>query len=262
MGADAAGKPAVRRVSATYWFNAEAVLAKVRAGLEDGLDEAAERIAANARQRAPIRKVFKEKRGFRFKTRALTAQEQSVSTRLRNEYYGALGMAAPTVSAKYNRVQLPSRKSANTLAKTRADRQLGTIARGRFTGANGATRFFARSTGTFNYEPGAAVKARMTRRGINEVRTGSAVHIAETGKGFKSVQVGGALKASIDTEPVRETGTGVEAVVAAKIRYAKFVEFPTIHNRAQPFLLPALKDEQRTFTKDVASSIRRSLGGG
>jgi hypothetical protein len=248
-------------VSATFWFDAASVLERVRAGLEEGLNEAAERIAGNARQRAPIRKVFKEKRGFRFKTRALTAQEHAVSTRLRTEYYGALGMAAPEISAKYNRVRLPSRQSANTLAHSREARQLGTVARGRFTGIGGTTRSFSHRTGSFHYEPGGSLRPKLTSRGLNDIRSGRGVHTYETGKGFQGVQAGGALKASIDTDPARETGTGVEAVVAARIRYAKFVEFPTIHNRAQPFLLPALKDEQRTFTKDVASSIRRSLGG-
>jgi hypothetical protein len=249
-------------VGATYWFNASRVIDKVRDALEDELDEAAHRIAADARQRAPIRKVFKEKRGFRFKTRALTAQEHAISTRLRAEWYGSRGIADPGVSAHYNRVQLPSRKSANTLAHSQQHRQLGTITRGRFTGIGGTTRSFSTRSGTSGYEPGPWLKARLTARGLNEIRSGSAVHIAETGKGFRAVQAGGALKASIDTDPVRETGTGVEAVVAARIRYAKFVEFPTIHNRAQPFLLPALKDEQRTFVRDVAAAIRRSLGGG
>ena len=258
-------------MSTTWWFDGAAVLQRVNAALEDALDEAAERVAADARQRAPIRKVFKEKRGFRFKTRALTAQEKTVATRLAKAYYAkAWQNAGPgkrgEVSEKgrralaaiqTGRATLPSRASANTLAHSRADRQLGQVSRGRFTGANGATRSFSRRTGSFNYEPGAAIKPKLTGRGLAEVRSGTAVHTSAAGR----VQMGGALKASIDTGPVREKGDGVEAEVAARIRYAKYVEFPTVHNRAQPFLLPALKDEQRTFVRDVASSIRRSLGG-
>lgn len=246
-------------MTTTHWFRGADLLARVDAALETALGDAAERVAADARQRAPIRKAFKEKRGFRFKARALTAQERAVSERLRAEYYGSRGMAAPEVPAKYNRAQLPSRKSANTLAKTRQLRQLGTIARGRFTGANGATRTFSYRSGEYRYEPGEAVKQRLTARGLREVRSGSAVHEALTPHGTR-VQIGGALKASIDTDPVHETATGIEATVAAKIRYAKYVEFPTVHNRAQPFLLPALKDEQRTFVSDVAKTIRSSLG--
>jgi hypothetical protein len=247
-------------VSASYWFDGAAVLAKMQAALDEALEKAAERVAADARQRAPIRKVFKEKPGFRFKVRALTAQEQSVSTRLRQEYYGSRGIADPGVAPKYNVVRLPSRKSMNTIKHSGADRQLGMIVRGRFRSDSGATRQMSFRTHAYAYEPGPVARAKMTKRGLAEVRSGSAVHIAETGKGFQSVQIGGALKASIEAGSVHETANGVEALVAAKIRYAKYVEFPTVHNRAQPFLLPALKDEQRTFVHDVAASIRRSLG--
>jgi hypothetical protein len=33
------------------------------------------------------------------------------------------------------------------------------------------------------------------------------------------------------------------------VEYARYVEFPTSHNAAQPFLLPALKDGQRIALK-------------
>lgn len=249
-------------MSATYWFDAASVMERVRAGLEDGLDEAAERIAANARQRAPIRKVFREARSLRARTRMLTASEKEIATRLANSYYGSRGMEfqrrrAVAHIAHYATVRLPTRKSANTLANSRADRNLGTITGGRFSSTSGASRLGR------GFEPGSAVKPKLTSRGLYEVRSGRAIHMAAIGRGnAKRVQIGGALKASIGVGAVRETAGGVEVTVAARIRYAKFVEFPTIHNRAQPFLLPALKDEQRTFTKDVASSIRRSLGGG
>ena len=135
---------------------------------------------------------------------------------------------------------------------------MGTISGGRFTSDSGATRI--RGAG---YEPGAAVKGALSSRGLYEVRSGRAIHISVVGSGnAKRVQIGGALKASIGVVPGKQSASGISREVVAAIRYAKFVEFPTIHNRAQPFLLPALKDEQRTFTKDVASSIRRSLGGG
>lgn len=249
-------------MSTTFWFDAEGLLRRVRAGLEQGLEQSAERVAGNARQRAPIRKVFREKRGFRFRTRALAAQEKSIATRLANEYYGREGRPdsefrrrrAVAHIAYYARVTLPSRKSANTLANSRADRQLGTIKRGRFQGANGARRVW--STSGQGFEPGEAIRAKLTARGLSEVRSGAAVHVGATGK----VQIGGRLKASIDARPVRETATGVSAEVVADAPYARYVEFPTIHNRAQPFLLPALKDEQRTLVRSVAASIRSSLG--
>lgn len=252
-------------MSATYWFDGARVLDAVRAGLEEGLDKAAERIAADARQRAPIRKAFREKQGFRFKNRRLTATEQALVIRRANAYYGSEGFRrmwqamSPEKQARaafnYSHALLPSRRSANTLEHSRADRQLGVVRGGRFHGFNGATRVWGKNGA--GVEPGEAVRAKLTSRGLGEVRSGSAVHTSATGQ----VQIGGALKASIGAMPAHQTADGMEATVVAAIGYAKFVEFPTTHNRAQPFLLPALKDEQRTFTHDVADSIRSSLRG-
>jgi hypothetical protein len=255
-------------VSASYWFDKARVLERVQMGLEDGIDEAADRIAADARQRAPIRKVFKEKRGFRRKIREATSQETVVRQRLTNEYYRAqaaygvvdrLGRTARQKRSlslmKYKAIMRPSRKSANAWANSREDRQLGVVRRGTFRGYSGNRRIWTRSGA--GVEPGEPLRAKLTARGLYELRTGRGVFQSATGE----VQAGGALKASIDTRPVHETAAGVETEVVAAIRYAKYVEFPTVHNRAQPFLLPALKDEQRTFVRDVAASIRRSLGG-
>lgn len=253
-------------MSASYWFDKTSLLQKVQEGLEDGIDEAAERVAASARQRAPIRKVFKEKSGHRFKTRQLTSTEKHIAIRLAMAYYKGIGAPGNERAERKRRaavthirygalVQKPSRKSANTLVHSRADRQLGTIEKGRFSSSTGARR---NTVGGF--EPGEAVKAKLTSRGLYEVRHGQAIHIVATGKGVKSVRIGGALKASIGVGEVHETAKGVETEVRAAIRYARYVEFPTVHNRAQPFLLPALKDEQRTFVHDVAASIRSSLG--
>lgn len=252
-------------MSSTFWFDGQRLLDKVRMGLEDGLEKAGENVAGNARQRAPIRKVFKEKPGFRFKTRLLTSTEKHISIRLAQSYYKGIGAPGREKAERKRRraiahirysarVTLPSRKSMNTLEHSRADRQLGAIKSGRFTSDTGAKRYWSR--GGLRYEPGDEVRQKLTSRGLSEVRSGAAVHVSATGK----VQIGGALKASITTDPVRETTRGVEVVVAARIRYARYVEFPTIHNRAQPFLLPALKDEQRTLASDVAASIRSSLG--
>lgn len=252
-------------MTTTVVWDAGRVLDKIRAGLEDGIQEAAERVAGNARQRAPIRKVFKEKAGFRFRTRMLTSTEKHIAIRLAQSYYKAHGAPGNERAERKRRraishirydakVTIPSRKSMNTLEHSRADRQLGVIKNGRFRSDTGARRYW--SGGSVHYEPSEAVKQRLTSRGLSEVRSGAAVHVSAEGK----VQIGGALKASITTDPVRETARGVEAVVAARIRYAKYVEFPTVHNRAQPFLLPALKDEQKTLTRDVAASIRSSLG--
>ena len=49
--------------------------------------------------------------------------------------------------------------------------------------------------------------------------------------------------------------------MAARIRYAKFVEFPTIHNAAQPFLLPALHALRPRLASLFAKNLRNNLEG-
>ncbi len=69
------------------------------------------------------------------------------------------------------------------------------------------------------------------------------------------------MKASIGSEGVVVTDTGATIQVAARIRYAKYVEFPTTHNASQPFLLPALHDSRPRLRRELANSLRKRLGG-
>jgi HK97 gp10 family phage protein len=250
-------------MSGTYWFDRERIKEMVRQGLEDGLDEVADDLASEARRRAPIRKVFKEAKGFRAKTRGLTEDEKALAITRAVRYYSDVQpddfkkRRAVAHIRYYARVRLPSNKSANTLANSKGLRYLGVIRKGRFSSPSGAAK--SRMGG---YEPAPAVAAAMTSRGRYEVRSGRAIHLSasETGHSIR-VQAGGALKASIENEGVRETAHGVEATVAANIRYAKYVEFPTIRTKAQPFLLPAMQDQRGKATQTVAAAIRSRLGG-
>ena len=79
--------------------------------------------------------------------------------------------------------------------------------------------------------------------------------------GATRVQVGGRLKASIGNEGMVQTDAGVSARVSARVRYAKYVEFPTTHNASQPFLLPALHDNRGRLRQALARELRSRLGG-
>jgi hypothetical protein len=248
----------------TYWFDGDRIRELVRRGLEDALDEVADEVAAEAKRRAPIRKVFKEPKGFRRKFRDPTGAELSQATARASAYYGVnpgylVGRKSPRSPVEFYeaRVQVPRRGSNNAISVSRKARVLGTIKKGRFKSESGAFRL--RGGG---YEPGPEMKRAMTAQGRYEVRSGRAIHLSPSSEGHSvRVQVGGALKASIENEGVRETPTGSEAVVTAGIRYAKYVEFPTRRTAAQPFLLPALQDQRAKLPKAVADAIRKNLGG-
>ena len=248
-------------MSGTYFFNKAFILDRVRMGLEDALDDVGERVAADARRRAPIRKVFKEKPGFRRKFRALTDAERAQAIDRANAYYGARGQEFKRRRAVahirfYAKVQVPRRGSMNSVGNSMGLRQLGIEKGGKFTSASGASRLGR------GFEPGPEQGAAMTAQGKYEVRSGRAVHREASEMGTHTrVQIGGALKASIGSEGVTETDSGVKVRVTAGIRYAKFVEFPTIRTSAQPFLLPALHGARARLPRDVATAIKKSIGG-
>lgn len=252
-------------MSGTYFFNKGFVLDRVRMGLEDALDDVGEAVAADARRRAPIRKVFKEKSGFRRKFRALTDAERTQAIDRAVTFYTKRGWKGDDFKMKrsiahtrfYAKAQIPRRGSANSVGNSMQMRQLGIEKAGKFKSANGA--FKLRGGG---FEPGAEQGAAMTSRGRYEVRSGRAVHREASALGTQTrVQIGGALKASIGSEGVTETDGGVKVRVTAGIRYAKFVELPTVRTSAQPFLLPALHGARARLPRDVATAIKKSLGG-
>ena len=244
-------------------FNIPAILSKVRAAEVEALETVSTIIAADARRRAPIRKVFKEKRGFRRRYRDLTPGEKMLAIKRATAYYGNgsfEGRRAVAHIRNYAKVQLARKDSANTLRRSGRLRVLG-IQRGQqFFPRNDAARVVSRSRGTSGFES-PSLNPLLTSRGRSEVRTGAAIHRQPLPGGGSRVQIGGALKASIEAEGAIPTGNGMEERVTAGIRYAKFVEFPTIRTSAQPFLLPALQDSRQRLVKTMASEVRKALGG-
>lgn len=251
---------------ANVWLDKARIIEAFQRGAEDALDEIGDVIAADAKRRAPIRKVFKEPAGYRQKTRALTSGEKTQAIERAERYYTktqpnefkrrrAIGHIR-----NYARVGLQTRGSANAPRVSAKARLLGFERGGKFFPSNpGTRRTFNSRTGS-GYEPDAALKSKLTGRGLYEVRSGRAIHI-ETVGGRTRVKIGGALKASIGNEGVVQTGNGVKVTVEAAIWYAPFVEFPTIHNRAQPFLLPALHAQRQNLARKVAKAIKQNLGG-
>lgn len=250
----------------TAWLDTAAIKNRIDRGARSALEEIGDMLATDARRRAPIRKVFKERKGYRRKFRRLTPLEQRIATTRAENYYRNTQpnefkrRRAVAHIRNYATVSSPRRGSLNAVNRSNRLRTLGFERQGRFVGSQpGVIRLAGRQTGGF--EPGAALNQRLTSRGRYEVRSGRAVHREVTASGSVRVRIGGALKASIENEGVTETSSGWKVVVAAAIRYAKFVEFPTIHNSAQPFLRPALYALRGDIPRIVASHINRSLRG-
>jgi HK97 gp10 family phage protein len=253
-------------MAGSAWLDIEGIKARIREGERAALDEIGDLLAADAKRRAPIRKTFKERKGYRRRFRRLTPLEQRIATDRANAYYTHTQpnefkrRRAVAHIRNYATVASPGKGSLNALTRSNRLRTLGYERQGKFIGAQpGVVRLVGRRSGGF--EPGEALAQRLTSRGRYEIRSGRAIHREATASGNTRVRIGGALKASIGSEGVVETPSGMKVVVSAAIRYAKFVEFPTIHNAAQPFMRPALHAMRQTIPRIVAAHINRALRG-
>ena len=238
-------------------FNTPAILAAVRAAEVAALEEVAAFVVRDAKARAPVRKVFKEGGGFRRKFRRLTSPEKALAIR-RVMAYGAYSdfqkRRVASHITHYGRAEIRRPGSANSLARSRQLRVLGFSRGGQFTPRVDAVRS-GRGYLSASLEP------LLSSRGKYEVKSGRGIFNQVTDAGERTrVQVGGRLKASIADEGVTQTDAGATVKVAARVRYAKFVEFPTTHNAAQPFLLPALHGARGRLRNALARELRERLG--
>lgn len=239
-------------------FNIPAILALVESAERDAVEVVADAVAANAKQRAPIRRVFREEPGYKRRFRPLTSQERALAIRRAQAYPYRSSFERRRAVAhlqNYARAEIRRRGSNNSLSRSRALRVLGYERGGRFVPRVDAQRSRG---GGFTSE---SLNPRLTSRGRYEVRSGRAIHREVTESGHVRVQVGGRLKASIGNEGAREVPDGTVAKVSARVRYAKFVEFPTTHNAAQPFLLPALQGNRGRLKETLRAELRKKLGG-
>ena len=237
-------------------INVARVLALVEAAERAALEEVADYVARDAKARAPVRKVFKEAKGFRRAFRPLASPEKVLAIKRAMAYQGYSDFQRRRSVAHiqhYARAELRRPGSANSLSRSRTLRLLGTESGGRFSARVDAIRSGRGFTS-------AALHPLLTSRGRYEVSSGRAIHREATTSGV-NVQIGGRLKASIGNEGVVQGNNGATAKVSARVPYAKFVEFPTTHNASQPFLLPALQGARGRLRSTLASNLRSRLGG-
>ncbi len=239
-------------------IDSEAIIARVVAAEVAALEEVAESVARDAKARAPVRKVFRESGGFRRAFRALTTPERNLAIKRAMNYGGYTDFARRRSVAylqRYARAEVRRPGSANSLSRSRTLRILGTEQGGRFSARVDASRIRG---GGFQ---SATLHPLLTSRGRYEVASGRAIHREVLASGAVQVQIGGRLKASIGSEGVITQGDQTTVKVSARVRYAKFVEFPTTHNASQPFLLPALHDNRAKLRSTLARELRSRLGG-
>lgn len=65
----------------------------------------------------------------------------------------------------------------------------------------------------------------------------------------------GRLRSSI---AVQKFQGGMASVIGSNVEYAAFVEFGTKRNRAQPYLVPSLKEHTPRFIADLRNAVKKA----
>ena len=208
-------------------------------GAMAGLGRGAKIVEARAKARAPVRNIFGNVYSFRPKSATEFASDlRHVSTKTIEE------MAGGDIGHFGTRWRGPRDLTKQGLAQWRERSE------------EAAQEHLAR------YEAGDDTP--LTRRGAHEVRTMRArFHSVREGG---EVTVGGRLRGEIHSTRVVRTGGGqAEVMVISPTPYAKYMEFGTRHNRAHPFLRPALEESRGDVVAQVASAVaeasKKGLGG-
>lgn len=91
----------------------------------------------------------------------------------------------------------------------------------------------------------------LTRTGAYEVRTKRAAFTDAKGQ----THIGGRLRGEIAVVPAKMVGNMATAQVISPTPYAKYMEFGTRHNRAHPYLRPALEESREEVIGMIASAV-------
>lgn len=267
----------------------QAVIDVVMQAVADAADKAKESAIADA----PVRAVFKRgqtrrRRGLR--RRAMTIEEAHSENEVRRlmqsrspgtpEMPRPLRLAQPgdwTAGRKFTPdpyLRLASTRKGNPNSFAPLTLKAAQAGHGRMIKAD-ATR--AGTTGRFEGTPavmgGREVRAEkigryhrfhmrspqadknLDSRGRNELRTGRAL--------FQG-NLGGRLRGSIKVQGPHLIGSVIKARVVSPVSYSQYQEFGTRHNRATPYMRPAIAKMQTTYRRDMVkalNSIRWNVTG-
>jgi len=200
--------------------------ASVKAAAAASLTTSAERVAARAKHRAPVRKIFE---GGRRKIRFRTNSEVAADAGLRQ----SLGLG-PELAAAEGFGGAPQRNR----------RYARTVTQGNLTNMKAPLAW--RQIGKPGHLRLASAEDMLSRRGRSEVKSMRSQY-----KG----RIGGRLKGEITALEARMDGSRIVAQVISPTEYAKFQEFGTRHNPAHPFLRPALEESRA----DIVASLRSAV---
>lgn len=227
----------------------QAIAEAIFDGAVEALGGGAQDVLARAKARAPVRQIFRADH-FEFRPKSIKEVQSDRAagfigspTTWRHELY------APTKTASGFRSALNRRWRQRQLAE--AEFQLNAYQ------DEMAARRAGRSSGRM---PQATT---LSRRGAWEVKTALASNFSQNPRSARWSQggratVGGRLRGEIYATTPHRAGNQAEAWVISPTEYAKFQEFGTRHNRAHPFLRPALDESREDIVSQIAAAIKAS----
>lgn len=242
-------------------LNVKAAMTLIREAEKEALDALGEYTVAIARAKAPVRHlggakgklVYSSELGgtaespggggfIRISKRGQTRQPLRVGTESRYGFRSKIG--AVRLNERYmGHTTFTYKGRASSRSISRTDTGVG-LPPSLLMQMNAQGRYEARRGRALNLRP---IKVR---KGGSIIQIGTAV------------EIGGRLKNSIVSSGAAPHGSGFLVNISADPvdenghHYAKYVEFPTSHNAAQPFLRPALKSAQRKVKQEFEGRFR------
>ena len=193
-------------------------------GAQEGLGQAARIVVQRAKQRAPVRNIF----GHQYQFRPKTAEELVADLK-----------SLPTETLEDMMSTGPGRFATRWVGPKRVRPDWS------------ERTWEAAQEHLALYEAGD--ETPLTRQGAHEIRSGRAnFHTVREGG---QVTVGGRLKGEIYSTKVHRMGSSAEVMVISPTKYAKYMEFGTRHNRAFPYLRPALEESRADIVARVSSAV-------
>lgn len=202
----------------------DALMQAVEAGALEGLNRGAQIVSRRAKARAPVRNVT----GHTYRMRAKTGAEMKADVKW--------------VTSQPNSWSASTLRRDAKAGKPFGKRWQGPKRVGDPMSIDEALEHLA------DYDAGN--DSPLSRRGASEVRSGLA-NFGSVG----NVTVGGRLRGEIRPVEAKMAGDKAEAWVISPTPYAKYMEFGSRHNRAHPFLRPALEESRQ----DIVAAVRKGI---
>jgi len=201
----------------------DALMQAVEAGALEGLTKGAQIVERRAKARAPVRNIT----GHAYRMRAKTGAEMKADVKWVTNQPGSWSRQTLRRDSTFKQRWSGPKRVGDPMS---IDKALEALA---------------------DYDAGN--DSPLSARGASDVRTGRA-NFGSVG----NVTVGGRLRGEIRHEPAKMAGDRAEAWVISPTPYAKYMEFGSRHNRAHPFLRPALEESRADIVAAIRNSVARA----